>query len=368
MFLFHFNVASKAMKKFCGGVLTVVMMGHLLQELSGQCQSSGFSGCEFNIMKACDAQGNPRPNLDNKLTGYSPSGLEQFGSFVGKKQNLAYLCENGAIAILYDCENRTPVYSATVIDEQQLNAQYARPSIKFKQSSSLNRHYQQKDSDYKGSSKTVEICNKKKAKKRGVSPLQKCPQISENNDELYAPIHKGHLIAAAYGRGNEARIAATFTYTNTVPQFGHMNTGIWRAKEQALVKWGRENCANHNGGMTESVRMHIIVGVIPSTFHQSDQPRFFGAGGFSDDKGEDAPINVPSRMWTAACCTFQFKDDKGNDKQGTRHTFFAVENTPEAADELPKDYVSYFQKYTSQNIVLFPAQPDCNSEANYLQL
>ena len=55
------------MKKFCGGVLTVVMMGHLLQELSGQCQSSGFSGCEFNIMKACDAQGNPRPNFRQQI-------------------------------------------------------------------------------------------------------------------------------------------------------------------------------------------------------------------------------------------------------------------------------------------------------------
>ena len=73
------------MKKFCGGVLAVVMMGHLLQELSGQCQSSGFSGCECNIMEACDVQGNPRPKLDNKSTGYSPSGLEQFGNSLDKK-------------------------------------------------------------------------------------------------------------------------------------------------------------------------------------------------------------------------------------------------------------------------------------------
>ena len=49
------------MKKFRGGVLAVVMMGHLLQEISGQCQSSGCSGCECNIMEACDTHGNPRP-------------------------------------------------------------------------------------------------------------------------------------------------------------------------------------------------------------------------------------------------------------------------------------------------------------------
>ena len=73
------------MKKFCGGVLAVVMMGHLLQELSGQCQSSGLSSCVCNIMEACDAQGKPRPKLDNKSTGYSPSGLEQFGNSLDKK-------------------------------------------------------------------------------------------------------------------------------------------------------------------------------------------------------------------------------------------------------------------------------------------
>ena len=269
------------MKKFCGGVLTVVMMGHLLQGISGQCQSSGFSGCECNIMEACDAKGNPRPKLDNKLTGYSPSGLEQFGSFVGKKRNLAYLCENGTVATHYDCENRTPVYSVTVMDKQQLNAQYSRPNIGFKQSSALNRHYQQKASDYKRPPKAVKTCYKRKAKKpdrlidriwykalnlgKAILPFQRCPQVSGDNNKLYAPMHKGHLIAAAYGRGKKARIASTFTYTNTVPQFGNMNSGIWNVKEQALVKWSRENYANYNGGTTENVRMHIIVGVIPST-------------------------------------------------------------------------------------------------------
>ena len=371
------------MKKFCGGVLTVVMMGHLLQEISGQCQSNGFRGCdcECNIMKACDTQGKPRPKLNYKLTGYSPSGLEKFGSFLGKKQNLAYLCENGAVATLYDCENRTPIYSATVMDKQQLNAKYSRPDIDFKQSSALNPQCQQKASDFKGSSK-VKICYMQKAKKqlkvddkwknalnkgKAASPKKACPLVNAGG-KMHAAIHKGHLIAAAYGRGKKARIAATFTYTNNIPQFGSINTGIWRVKEQALVKWGRENCANHNGGKTENVRLHIIVGVIPSNFHQNDEQRFFGADGFSNFRGEDYRINVPSRIWTAACCTFQFKDDKGKDKQGTWHTFFAVENVPQADDNLPKDYVSFFKKYTSQNIVLFPAQPGCNSKANYLQL
>ena len=51
--------------------------------------------------------------------------------------------------------------------------------------------------------------------------------------KLTTSVHKGHLIA--------------ITYTNTIPQFGGVNSGSWRVREEALVKWGRENCAKHNG-------------------------------------------------------------------------------------------------------------------------
>lgn len=368
------------------GVLALVMMGHVLQEITGQCQSStsGFTGCECNILRACDEHGKPLPGLDKKLTGYSPSGLEQFGSFVQQKQNLAYLCESGAVAILFDCENRTPLYAATVMNKRQLNAGYMRPNIQFKQSSSLKKQDQPKARDYKHSSK-VKICVKQKPKPadrfidriwykalnlgKAILPGKRCLTINEKNDKLTTAIHKGHLIAAAYGRGNKARITATFKYTNTVPQFGVINSGLWNRKEQSLVKWGRENCANLEGGTTENVRMHIIVGVIPSTNPKvSDGPRFFGSEGFSEYRGDDYLINVPSVMWTAACCTFQFKDNSGNVNQLTRHTFFAIENDPKAVDNLPRDHVLFFRKYISQHINLFPAQRDCNNNANYIQL
>ena len=213
------------MAQFCGGVLALAMMVHLLQGVAGQCQSGSFNGCECNIMGACDAQGKPLPNLDFKLTDYSPVGLEQFGRFVHNKQNLAYLCENAAVTILYDCGNRTPLYAATVMNKQQLNARYVRPKITFRSSStSLNRRFQQKMNDYKRSK--VKICYKTTPKKdslidpkwykalnqgKAILPLKGCNTNSGNNDKLHTDIHRGHLIAAAYGRGVQVRIKATFT-------------------------------------------------------------------------------------------------------------------------------------------------------------
>ena len=109
--------------------------------------------------------------------------------------------------------------------------------------------------------------------------------------KLTTSVHKGHLIA--------------FTYTNTIPQFGGVNSGSWLVREEALVKWGRKNCAKHNGKVTEKVKMFIIAGAIPSSFRGTPQEyRFFGNERFSDYQSKELSINVPLVTWTAACCTF----------------------------------------------------------------
>ena len=64
-------------------------------------------------MEACDALGHPNPNL----VQYLPTGVDQLGLDEGGQRNLAYLCEDGnAVGILYDCNNRIPLYAATVIN------------------------------------------------------------------------------------------------------------------------------------------------------------------------------------------------------------------------------------------------------------
>ena len=352
-----------------GNVLFLVMMRCLLKEVEGQCQSNGFIGCECNIMGACDVNGKLNPGL----TGYAPSGLQQFGRY------LAYLCEYGTVAILYDCENRVPLYAATVMNGNQLNAGYKRPPSNFRLSKNLDKNYQPNPDDYKKSSEhkicytqnlvgaaSLIDCEWYKALNPGnyIQPQTECSMVAD--DKLKSAIHRGHLIASAYGRGDDARIKATFTYTNTIPQFANVNTGKWNRMEQNLAQWGQENCAKHDGYKTENVRMYIIAGAIPSTYKPGEQ-RYFGHKGFANYQSEDFRLNVPSATWTAACCTFQFKDDSGNYQQGTRFKFFAVKNAPKASiDELPQHSGQFFKMFLSsshaQNIVLFPTNSGCKED------
>jgi len=371
-------------------------------------------------MGACNAQSDPVSCSDYKLTGCSPTGVEQFGRFIARgKQNLAYLCNDDVVAILYDCENRIPLYSATMINGQHLNAGYGERPSRFKQSPFLEPEFQASDDDYKGSLK-VQICylrdpntrpalidsgwyealNPGKAMKpnqpcssvltdegpigtrhharrrvlrgKGVKQRRSNPQKAKRDDQKRKPtptntmiklttsIQKGHLIAAQYGRGNNSKILATFTYTNTIPQFGAVNSGAWRVRETALINWGRKHCAEH-----DNVRMFIIAGAIPSTVRWTQKHRFFGKKRFSNYQSKrEFRINVPIAVWTAACCTFHFK---GSDKQGTFHTFFALENYPRAVNffDNPRNF---FKMYTSTSIDLFPSNRDCSEEGNYRSL
>lgn len=343
------------------------------------CQWSGFGGCQCNILGACGVHIQNTSDLNTKtLIGYAPSGLEIFSNDGSQKQNLAYLCEGNTVAILYDCNKRIPLYAATMMSGDQLNAGgvISRPSH-FQQSNNplLNKVYLPGDNDYSNSGNR-EICYQTKQadllidsswyqllNSGKVPPSLNCHQPIPAGCKKNVAIHRGHLIAAGYGRGNQDRIKATFTYTNTVPQFGRFNSGKWMAIEQSLVKWGRENCATTN---TKDVNMYIIVGAIPSTYmyNGAANPRYFGSGGFSDfmDVGSYR-INVPSKMWTAACCTFQIQDDSGGWVQGTRTTAFWRENNPGTDPCYREEIKSLFG---IPAIDLFPAShSSCSDSKNY---
>ncbi len=110
-------------------------------------------------------------------------------------------------------------------------------------------------------------------------------------------IHRGHLIAAQY---KPADNQLTFVYTNSVPQFGWVNSGDWNQHEQRMLLWAEKNC--------QSAPLHI-VGVIPSTYGKNNL-RFVGQAGFSNYDGAwrrspaDRPyrINIVAFTYTAACC------------------------------------------------------------------
>ncbi|KAL9984951.1 hypothetical protein ACROYT_G007298, partial [Oculina patagonica] len=243
------------MGKFRTNALLLIVMWNLWS-----CSNAnGLSGCECNIMDACDAQRNPKPNWAQ----YVPSGIDKFGFFVQGAQNLAYLCEDRTVAILFDCNSRIPLFAATVITGQQLlGSSIPRPTDRFWQSTKVDKKYQQKEADYVKRSQRVTCVEKqasgkkeddkkwaasakkataKKAarKKAALKPssagkkavAKQGSAIVCKAESETVPIHIGHLIASQYGKGDKQRMLATFTYTNTVPQFGRFNSGPWQQCE-----------------------------------------------------------------------------------------------------------------------------------------
>ena len=229
--------------------LVIIVAEYLMKGVFGQCQWSGFGGCACNILGACDSNGNLKPGINPRtLDNYAPSGLEIFSYGDGLQTNLAYLCEGGTVAIMYDCNKRIALYAATMMEGAQLNGGNINRPSNFRPSPSLHPYFQQNDKDYHGSSNT-EICYETTPSSRSVDSLwynalnapktmatdAKCDQIITNKEKI-ASIHKEHLIAARYGRGIQARVDATFTYTNVVPQFGKFNSGMWNANEADLLR------------------------------------------------------------------------------------------------------------------------------------
>ena len=182
-------------------------------------------------------------------------------------------------------------------------------------------------------------------------------------------VHRGHLIASQYGRNNQAKKRATFTYTNAVPQFGVFNSHPWRVCESRLITWENQNCAQVKGAT--NVRLFIVVGAIPSTVRRSPKRRYFGKRGFSNYKDTigDYRVKVPRDMWTAACCTYS---DKGTLRY--RSTAFWREKNPGNALCHRAD-VGFLTRWLSGWIAggtvsfnLFPQTSQCNNIGNYIPL
>ena len=158
--------------------------------------TNGIAACQCNFMEAYDAQGNSNPNLAQ----YLPTGVDQLGLVEQGQRNLAYLCEGGdAVGILYDCNNRIPLYAATVINGAHLTGKSlgGRPKIKFSQSNLLNPHFQQQNNDYVDALKR-ELC-------------------------YTTQIRSEYLVEEDWLRASGRR-----KRLRTVPQFGVFNSHPWR--------------------------------------------------------------------------------------------------------------------------------------------
>ena len=84
--------------------------------------AAGLLGCECNFLGACDVGGNRVSGLN--ILNHSPNGPELYAHAISvvSGNNIRFLCESNTVAILYDCNNRIPLYAATVINGSQLSA------------------------------------------------------------------------------------------------------------------------------------------------------------------------------------------------------------------------------------------------------
>ena len=371
------------MARFIGLFFALALSKHLLFRVTGQhkCSSSGISGCQCLFLGACDVHGNLKDNLD--LAKHVPLGLEQFGHVNNPlaERNLAYLCEGLTVGILYDCNNRIPLYAATVIRGSQFKGKRGnRPNANFELSNSgLHEYFQQSNDDYNEASKR-KICYFKRSfgkevvdvawyrAKNSVKPSDDV--CIGGSSDLKTEVHRGHLVASQYGVGDQTLKKATFVYTNAVPQFGDFNSTPWRIAEGALVDWFLNNCVS-NG--KQNAQMFIIVGVTPSTMPgPSRTPRYFGKQGFSDYQDDtNYRVNVPADMWTAACCTFMFTKDWGQSWQwGVKSTAFWRKNEPGKLPVKPESVLgleSMLSPSTQSKINLFPySAGECSKSANHV--
>lgn len=109
------------------------------------------------------------------------------------------------------------------------------------------------------------------------------------SDYKYNMLDRGHLCPSIYV--SKANRKAAYTLTNVVPQYGFFNQHIWNKAEQKGQKIMLTSCVKG--------KAYFITGAIPG--HATMKTRH---GSMSFDTG----VNIPSRMYTAACCKFQNGD------------------------------------------------------------
>ena len=340
-------------------------------KIEAQCTGNGLLNCACNFIRACKYDASKK--IFHAFHG-SRNDLEKFvpnvKSFAALASQVTEICEPGNIGIIYDCKNLIPLAATAVLNADQYGASgYKRPRVDFEKSLQIRDDFQQNDDDYTDALRRVP-CYETLSKQNFIE--QKWYQALTSGTVVSttqpcrlgitkSSIHRGHLIAASYGRGRPDRRIQTFVYTNAVPQFGRINSGRWRIFEQALITWAINNCMG--------APLHVIVGTIPSTYG-TNKRRFFGKAGFSNFDGPSniffgkSPyrVNVPAFMWTAACC-------HSASPFYTKSTAFFAPNKPGHGLVRRVELSRLFLVVRVRAAIdLFPGMPSCKDDRNYIQI
>ena len=213
-----------------------------------------------------------------------------------------YICQvyknKARYATLYDQSKRIPRYSAYILTKgekkgKRLSSWFLEPQLAEKNLGySMNTEAETKK----------EI--KKKIKNIDEDTLMKGISNSQatNHDYRYSTWDRGHLNPSFYQNGDDR--TATFTLTNAVPQDPCLNRLYWKEAEEDAKKYMDENCDG---------TAYFITGAVPSF------------GSYINYR-----VNIPDRMYTAACCdnghTESFSFGYWADNKAEKETFITFDH------------------------------------------
>ena len=234
-----------------------------------------LGNCDCHFLGGCDWSKTP-PVPSATPSAAHPVGINAFAKNPSTPQTTT-ICEGklNSLGVLYDCDLRIPLYSARALGDADITALYLSKYDRsdFSESRYLNPRDRQKNGDYRPEALDQIPCYESFACKSGII----CPEpnwvkksragaLSKNCDKKLMKeekkIHKGHLIAASYGRSATSMrqsVKDTFTLSNAVPQFKDLNSGLWNQNEKKLLIWANNNCAS-TAPNRRNGRLFIVVG------------------------------------------------------------------------------------------------------------
>ncbi|NWW62017.1 ENDD1 protein, partial [Ifrita kowaldi] len=182
--------------------------------------------------------------------------------------NPAWICQRYMnqyhFATLYDRNRRIPVYSAYIYQPgsgRPKSMWFVEPQLTGKS----NVRDMETESTLVGQGKVT------------LADIQLSQAVLQDYNNLIG-LDRGHLAPSGHQNSANNKLA-TFTLTNVVPQDSSLNNGGWNVYEFKTM-------AAQNKGCTTT---YVIVGAVPGNTLASNR------------------VNVPSHIWSAACCVMGTK-------------------------------------------------------------
>lgn len=176
--------------------------------------------------------------------------------------NAARICQvydnQYRFATLYDRNNRIPVYSAYIYNPgngERYESWFLEPQL-------INQTYHKYMEEQDSIMKEYKIDSQKIAESQAI------------DKDYSGALDRGHLCPSGHQTGNDDK-TATFTLTNIVPQYRALNQGAWSIYEEQTMREKTRGCDT----------TYVITGAVP------------GKSSISNGR-----VNVPSHIWSAACC------------------------------------------------------------------